>query len=211
MDIQFYGANCVRISSKQATIVVDDTMKSLGRKPITKKDDVALFTSRDADTAAIGTQKITINCPGEYEISAVSILGIPAQAHVDEAGKRATIFRLVVQGVRILVLGNIYPEITEAQLEQTGTIDILIIPVGGNGYTIDPIGAAKLVKKIDPKIIIPTHYDIPGIAYEVPQQPLSEALKALAMEPAETTAKFKLKPGATLPEAKQVIVLEPQL
>ncbi len=210
MDMQFFGANCVRISTKEATVVIDDNLKELGKKSITKKDNIALFTSPVDDTV-VKDPRASIDMPGEYEISQISILGVPAQAHIDESGENAIIYRLVINDLRIAVLGHINPDLPEEKLEELGTIDLLLIPVGGNGYTIDPIGAAKLIKKIDPKIIIPTHYDIKGLKYEVPQQSLDEALNVLSMEPAETTPKFKLKSGATLPEAKQLIILEPQL
>jgi L-ascorbate metabolism protein UlaG (beta-lactamase superfamily) len=88
-------------------------------------------------------------------------------------------------------------------------VDVLVVPVGGNGYTLDPIGAAKVIKKIEPKLIIPVHYEDKGIKYEVPQVPLEEALKVLAVEPKETVAKLKLK-STELSETTQLIVLERQ-
>lgn len=211
MDVQFYGANCVRINSKQATIVVDDTLKSYGKKPVTKKDDIALVTTNVGDITAADTARIKIDTPGEFEISTVSFLGIPARAHMDEEGHtNATMYKLIVNDLRILVTGHIHPELNDSQLEKISSVDVLIVPVGGNGYTVDPAGAAKLIKALDPKIVIPTHYEIKGFNYEVPQQPLEEALKVLPMEPSETTDKYKLKPGSALPEVKQLIVLEPQ-
>lgn len=211
MDIQYYGANCLRISNKEATVVVDDTLKAYGKKSITKPGNIALFTAQGADTSTAKDAKIALTMPGEYEISDISITGIPARAHTDESGTNATIYRLIVNDIRIAVLGHIHPEIADEKLEEVGTVDVLITPVGGNGYTIDPAGASSLIKKIDPKIIIPTHYAIAGFPYEVPQQPLDEVLKALAMEPEETTPKLKLKSAAALPEAKQLIILEPQV
>ena len=211
MDIQFYGANCVRINTKEATVVIDDNLKSLGKKTVTKKGNITLFTHPSLkDETIIKDAKAVIDTPGEYELSQVSIMGVPMRAHTDESGEKATMYRLAIGDMRIALLGHIHPDLTEEKLEEFGTIDILILPVGGNGYTLDPIGATKLVKKIDPKVIIPTHYDIKGVNYEVPQQPLDEALKVLSMEPTETTDKYKLKPNASLPENKQLIILEPQ-
>ena len=212
MDIQYYGAHCVRIVTKEATIVIDDTLTLLGKKPVVKKGDIALF-SQDAPAAISEAQKqaqITINTPGEYEIAHVAIHGIAARAHVDEPNTtNSIIFRLISSDIRLAMLGHIHPEVSEDTLEEIGTIDVLIVPVGGNGYTLDPIGASKLIKKIAPKIIIPTHYGIKGFNYEVPQQELEEVCKVLAMEPTETTPKLKLKSSAALPEATQLIVLEP--
>lgn len=213
MDIQYYGAHCIRINSKEATVVINDNVVSLGaKKSVIKKDNIAVFTNDDIrDKSDPKDAKSVIDMPGEYEISAVSILGVPVQAHLDEDGERATMYRLVVNDIRIVVAAHMHPDIDETKLEAIGTTDILVVPVGGNGYTLDPVGAAKIIKKIDPRIIIPTHYSIEGINYEVPQQPLEEALKVLSMEPTDTTDKFKIKPGALMPEAQQLIVLEPQM
>src|SRR6185312_7236914 len=107
----------------------------------------------------------------------------------------------------VLVTGHIYPELNEAQLETIGQVDVMLVPVGGNGYTVDPVGALKLIKEVEPKIIIPTHYADKSLKYEVPQQDLANALKEMAMEPKETIAKLRLKPGE-MSDITQLIILE---
>jgi L-ascorbate metabolism protein UlaG (beta-lactamase superfamily) len=74
---------------------------------------------------------------------------------------------------------------------------------------LDPVGALKLIKKIEPKIVVPTHYDDKSTTYPVPQQTLEDALRALAMDIKETAPKLKLK-GGELADATQLIVLERQ-
>lgn len=208
MEIQFYGANCVRLNTKKASIVIDDNLAELGQKSITKAGDIVLQTMAMDKTTA--EPKIVINIPGEYEVSNTSIQGVAARSHMDEDGKKsATMFKVIADEVRVVVTGHVYPELSDEQLEALGTVDVLIIPVGGNGYTLDSIGALKLIKKIEPKIIIPTHYDDKDLKYEVPQQPLDEAIKGLAMEPKETVPKLKVKAGE-LGETTQLIVLEKQ-
>lgn len=203
MDIQFYGANCVRLSTKKATVVVDDN-----DNVATKNDDIALFTSAHDEPKA--NTKIVIDLPGEYEVSNTSIQGIATRSHIDEAGRQsATIFKIIAEDIRIVVLGHVYPELNEAQLEAMGTVDVLIVPVGGSGYTLDGVEALKVIKKIEPKIIIPTHYADKTIKYEVPQASLEDALKDLAMEPKETVPRLKLK-ASDLPIDTQLIVLERQ-
>lgn len=208
MDIQFYGANCIKIATKQATIVVDDTLEAIGKKSVTKPDNIAVFTQKPPEGAPMG--RMCLTKPGEYEASAISFKGIPARSHIDESGANNTIFKIIISDMRLLVLGHVYPELSDEQLESIGTVDVLFVPVGGNGYTLDPVGAAKMIKKIDPKVIIPTHYDIKGITYEVPQQPLEELLKVLSIEPSETTPKYKLKVGSSFAEIQQLVILEPQ-
>jgi L-ascorbate metabolism protein UlaG (beta-lactamase superfamily) len=208
VEIQFYGANCVRLTTKKANIIIDDNLAELGLKPVTKTGDIALFTGNHREPNS--EVKLVIDQPGEYEVSDTSIQAIAARAHIDEPNTHAaTLFKVTDEDVRVAVLGHIYPELSDHQLEDLGTIDVLVIPVGGNGYTIDPIGALTLIKKIEPKIIIPTHYDDKGVKYPVPQISLDEALKGLTMEPKDAVAKLKIKAGE-LSDIAQLVILERQ-
>lgn len=208
MEIQYFGANCVRINTKKSSVVVDDNLADLGQKAVTKSGEVALFTGPHGDVSSKAEVKIIIDRPGEYEVADTSIQGIAARAHIDEEGiKNATIFKITDDDIRVVVAGHIFPDLSDDQLEQIGMVDVLVIPVGGNGYTLDGVGALKIIRKIDPKIVIPTHFDEKGLKFPVVQQPLSEALKALAMEPKETLPKLKVKP-AELTDTTQLVVLE---
>lgn len=206
MDLQFYGANCVVINGKQSRLVIDDNLSDLGAKSVSREGDVALFTSECANPPK--GAKIVIDQPGEYEVAGISIYGIAARAHVDEEGQRsATMYKLVIDDSSILVTGHVYPELSDSQLEAIGMVDVMIVPVGGNGYTLDGVGALKLIKKVEPRLVIPTHFDDSALAFPVPQQTLEQALKSLAMEPKETLSKFKLKSGE-LGDTTQLVVLE---
>lgn len=205
MDFQFFGANCVSLTHRGTRLVIDDNLAELGAKSIIKADDVALFTGPHSGSTAA---RLTFDSPGEYEVSDTSIIGIPARAHMDEPGKlSATMLKLVVGDHSVLFTGHIYPELSEAQLEAIGIVDILVVPVGGSGYTLDPVGVLKLIKDIEPKLVIPTHYADKALKYPVPQMDLASALKELGMEPKETIAKFKLKP-AEITDVTQLIILE---
>lgn len=205
MDIQFYGANCVTITYKGTRIVVDDNLAELGGKTIVKADDVTLYTSPHPDDAPKG--RLMFDGPGEFEVSDISIVGIPERAHIDEGGLRATMFKIITNDISLLVVGHVYPNINDDQLERIGMIDVMVVPVGGSGYTLDPLGALKLIKEVEPKIVIPTHYGISGINYPVPQTDLQTALKELGMESREQSGKLKIKP-ADLTDVTQLIVLE---
>lgn len=204
MDIQFYGANCIGVTHKGGRIVIDDNLADLGAKSITKADDVALFTGPHGDSQA----RLTFDGPGEYEVADTSVIGIAARAHIDEPGtKNATMFKLVTGEQSILITGHIYPELSETQLETIGLVDVLIVPVGGSGYTVDPVGALKLIKDIEPKLVVPVHYTDKALKFPVPQQDLAAALKELAMEPKETVTKLKIKRD-DLSDVTQLVLLE---
>lgn len=206
MDIQFYGANCVTLSGKQARLVVDDNLAALGAKSIVKEGDICLFTGEYTEPTA--KPKIIIDIPGEYEVSGVSILGLQAQAHMDEAGKRnATMYKITWGETKVLVTGHVFPKLTENELELIGLIDIMLVPVGGNGYTLDATGAMQLIKQVEPKLAVPTHYADSALKYEVPQASLEDALKVLGMEPKEAIKKLQFKP-AEVTDTTQLVVLE---
>ena len=193
MDIQYFGGNCMVLSNKGVRMVIDDNLAELGLKEIAKADDIAVYTS------AHGLPKIAprlvIDGPGEYEVSGLSTVGIAARAHMDDEGtSNATVYKITVDDTNYLVTGHIYPDLNDDQLETIGTVDVMIVPVGGNGYTLDPTGALQVIKKVEPKIVIPTHYAETAISYPVPQQSLEQALKTLGMEPKETVAKYRFKP-----------------
>ncbi len=208
MEFQYFGGNCVRISTKDAVAVIDDNLGELGRKGQTKSGDIAIFTGAHAETGV--DTKITIDQPGEFEVSKMSIIGISARAHMDEEKqKTATIFKLVADDVRVLVTGHIYPELSDDQLETIGLIDVMIIPVGGNGYTLDGVGALKVIKSLEPKIILPVHYADSQIKYPVAQQELNVVLQSMGMEAKESVSKLKIK-GSDLFEGTQVVILERQ-
>lgn len=206
MDIQFHGANCISISTKQARVVIDDNLEQLGGASVTKAGDIALFTG--GQTGKKPELRLLVDQPGEYEIAGISIYGIAAQSHLEKDGKSAVMYKLIVDDTSILVVGHIYPDLSDAQLEAIGMIDIMFVPVGGNGYTLDPVGALKIIKKVEPKAIVPTHYHSERLQFEVPQQPLDEAVKVLSLEPKEAVKKFKPKPEDFSEGLTSLIVLE---
>src|SRR6478752_35090 len=206
MELQYYGANCLRLSAKKGQIVVDDNLAKLGLKTVTKPTDISLRTNKQLPEHSASAFKAEM--PGEYEVAGVVIHGIAARAHMDEEGKQtAVIYTVEADDTKVAIIGHIYPELSESQLEQIGLVDAAIVPVGGNGYTLDGVGALKVIKQIEPKIVIPTHYNDKAIKYEVPQAELADAIKSLGMEVSETTAKYKIKP-AELSDTSRLVVLE---
>ena len=204
MELSFFGANCVRVSTKKAQIVVDDNLDKLGLKFITKPTDISLHTRADIPVLEA---HFTADMPGEYEVSGVVIHGIAARAHMDdEAKKSAVIYTVTADDMRIAILGHIYPDLSEDQLEAIGHVDIAIVPVGNNGYTLDGVGALQVIKKIEPKVVIPTHYADKAIKYEVAQAELTEALKNLRMKPSETLDKYKPNRAEWTDTAKLIVL-----
>ena len=202
MEITYRGGNCVEIAVKKETLVIDGALSKLGLKDCIAKDGVYLETQ--AGWNPVVNDTMMINGPGEYEIKGVSVKGIGSTRMIDfNNEKSSTIYRIVVDGVRMVVVGHVRVPLTEDELEKIGVVDIAIIPVGGNGYTMDAHQAANVVKQLEPSVVIPTHYADKALSYEVPQNGLDEFVKEMGAEH-EAVRSYKHK-GGLLPAQLTVV------
>ena len=206
-DIEYKGGNGVVIATKKTNLVIDPKLSLVGLKDLSVKDSVELATEARF-LVNDGSAQLTLEGPGEYEVGDFAIRGIAAQRHIDTEAdeKLATIYRIEVGDVRIGLLGNIDAKLSEDQLESLGIVDVLIIPVGGNGYTLDATSAATLTRHIDPKVVVPVHYADGTLKYAVPQDDVEVFTKELAA-PTESVSKYKIKSAASLPEVLTTIVV----
>lgn len=207
-EIEYKGGNGVVLATKKATIVADPKTSLVGLKDQNVKDAIELATeARMALTS--GDAKLVIEGPGEYGIADFDIRGVAAQRHLDAETdpKASTMYRIDTGEVRIALIGNIYEKLSEEQLEDLGVIDIVILPVGGGGYTLDPEGASTVVRAIDPKVVIPVHYAEAGLKYEVPQLEVDEFVKVLGAPVEDVTGKYKIKNAGALPQTLTIMKL----
>lgn len=204
MDISFKGGNCVVISTKKDTIIVDGGLTGIGLKDVKAKD--AIYLSTQPRFTPENTEQIVFDGPGDYEVKNTSIKGIAVSRMIDHNDeKNSTIFRIVTEGISIVIVGHIRVPLTEEELEKIGLVDIVVIPVGGNGYTLAAHQAVGVVAQLDPKVIIPTHYQDEAASYEVTQDGVEEFVKELGGDH-EVTASYKIKNGI-LPPKQTVIVI----
>lgn len=204
-EMEYKGGNTLVLVSKKETIVIDPRRSVIGMPDIDVDAAIELATE---PRLAMNNEsaKLVIDGPGEYGVSDFDIKGISAQRHLDSGDKpnASTIYRIEIGGVRLCLVGNIYEKINEDQLEAIGVVDILVLPVGGNGYTLDATGAAGIVHKIDPKVVVPVHYADKDIKYEVPQDSLETFVKELGAQ-VETVPKYKIKGSSSIPESLTVV------
>jgi len=93
---------------------------------------------------------------GDVHITSVSSFHDNSEG--SERGRNA-IFVIETDGMRIVHLGDLGQlALTPDQLDAIGTVDVLLIPVGGV-FTIDADGANGIIEKLAPRIVIPMHYN----------------------------------------------------
>lgn len=209
MEVTFLGMNCVRLTGKDIAVLADPYPKSAGLPDLKATADVTLLSVQDLPHAEKGG--MVIDGPGEYEVKGSQIHGVGAHLHIDDPEKdpkRATVFTAVIDGVRVGIFGNIAPNLDNEQLEAIGQVDVLVIPVGGHGLTLDAAGAAGIISQLEPKYVIPTHYDDGKTKYEMPQDKLEVFLKEVGSNP-EPVAKLKVT-ERDLPLETTVAVLQRQ-
>ena len=204
-EIEYKGGNGIVVSSKKAVLNIDPKLSLVGLKDIKTKDEVELATEvrfRVENSDA----RIIIDSPGEYEVGDFTIRGVAATRHIDtaEQEKLSTIYRVECSDVKIAVIGNVAPVLDEEQLEAIGMVDILVLPVGGGGYTLDATSAVAIARQVEPKVVIPVHYADSGLRYEVPQDTLEVFTQELSV-PVESITKYKLKSSAGLPPTMTVV------
>lgn len=195
-EIEYKGGNCVVLTSKESKIVFDPNLSILGLKNLAVKDGVELLT--ESRFASGGNHDLVLGGPGEYGVADFDIIGYPAQRHLDSAKEpwASMMYRLHIHDIKIVLLGNIYEKLSEEQLENLGMVDILILPVGGGGYTLDAVGAKNIINKISPKVVIPIHYSDAGLKYEVSQDQLDLFIQAVDA-PVEVVSKYKISAPIT--------------
>ena len=200
MQIEYKGANCVVIRDKNALIIVDPT-KNASAKDLQNPEAVVLATQPNFAPAEDAAKSFIIDMPGEYEHKDVSVRGIAVPAHLaaDEKAKDAVMYRIETMGVSIAVIGHTVAPLDDDDLETLGKIDIVIIPVGGNGYTLDADDAGAIIKQLSPSVVIPTHYNDGQTKYDVPQDDLVAFEKEMGGDNIERQTIYKMKPGAAFP------------
>jgi L-ascorbate metabolism protein UlaG (beta-lactamase superfamily) len=205
VELTFHGANFVQCAIKGAKLGIDPIVPGIDFK--SDKLDIIVSTINRNGQVVLKNEQLHINTPGEYEARGFSIKGIAARAHLDEAGTHnATMYRIDTNGIMTGVVGHVHPDLSDDELEALGMLDVLVVPVGGNGYTLDAEGAAKVVRAIEPKVVIPTHYADEEVKYEVPQNELQGFIEELGA-PTQEETKYKVKGIGDFPEQLTVVVL----
>lgn len=210
MEISYLGHSSFRIKGKTSTVVTDPFDEKTGKFSRGVGANIVTVSHDHGDhnfVKGVEGNPFVITGPGEYEVGGVSVIGI-ATWHDEQSGQERgqnTIYIIEIDGLRVAHLGDLGHSLSEAALEEIGSVDVVLIPVGGK-FTIDAKKAAEAVKQVDPWIAIPMHYKQEGINIEGLGE-LGEFLKEIGKP--DTVAEPKLVISSEkLPEELQVVVLE---
>lgn len=215
MQIKYLGHASFLITAENGTRIITDPYQDpdkLGFGKIQEQADVLTISHDHFDH---NNEKVSRGNPailkkaGPSEAKGIKFQGT-ACYHDEEKGKARgnnIIFCFEVDGMRICHLGDLGHQLSDAQVNELGKIDVLLIPVGGL-YTIDAKGATQLSDKLKPKVLIPMHFK--SVKPGLPIASVDGFIQGKKNVKKMDASALELKP-AQLPSPTQIIVLKPAL
>jgi L-ascorbate metabolism protein UlaG (beta-lactamase superfamily) len=163
MVISYYGVSCFKVQSGEVVLIFDPPSKESGFKPLRFQANAVLISHNHKNhNGRENPSRIVIDGPGEYEISETYIYGIES-FHDSVLGKKHglnTIYVARIEDITICHLGDFgESNLRQETIEAIGKIDILFVPIGGK-TVLDSARAVKISSQLEPKIIIPMHYNL---------------------------------------------------
>jgi len=214
MTITWLGQSCFKIQIGDVTLVTDPYNSEVGFKLPRLTADIVTVSHDHFDHNNIegvsgpeGATPFVISSPGEFEVKGVFVYG-SAFWHDKNEGKdrgQNIAYCIEAEGISLAHLGDLGHELSEEQIEKFDGVDILFVPVGGK-WTLGASEAVKVINEIEPRIVIPMHYKIPGFKVDV--ETIDKFLKEMGASKAEKLPKLKISKKDLPQEETKVIVLE---
>lgn len=219
MIINWYGHACYKLQSNHNDIVVaiDPYDNSLGWRAPRITADIALISTKrseysnvDAVKQAQDSKLFVIEYPGEYEVGGVFVHAIPVELDTVEGKKTQKEYTLIctlrMDDCTLAHLGALNRMLTQAELDELGTVDILCIPIGGHGV-LDAKKATELIGEIEPRIVLPMQYKVAGLTREMDD--LQRFLKEFGAKDIEPIDKLKIAKKDLPVDTTDVVILNP--
>ena len=208
MEIVWLGHSSVRLKGNTVTVITDPYANSVGLSLDKPQADIVTISNdhphHSHSSAITGSPRI-LSGPGEYEISNFRISGMATRLQSDDGVQRTnTVFTFRAEGLTLCHLGDLTENLSPKQIDELSQADVCFVPAGGV-CTLDAARIMRIVRLIDPRILIPIHYNTEGVKVEL--DPLDKLLSELGV--ADITPQTKLNVTSTnLPAELRVVVLQ---
>ncbi|MGD8856368.1 MAG: MBL fold metallo-hydrolase, partial [Chloroflexota bacterium] len=157
------------------------------------------------DADGISGKRRTLTGPGEYEIGGVFVTGIATNEENESLAN--VLFLFDFGDVTIAHLGDMAEVPNQTKIEALEQVDVLLVPVGG-GNSLNAAQAAELVSMLEPHIVIPMHYELPGLKPEL--DGVDRFLKEMGVNQPEEETTLKVSRSA-ISEETTVVLLSPKI
>jgi len=210
MDIEWFGHSCFRLRGAQGVVVTDPYGPvDAGQENVLRAEIVTVSHAHPGHdrVGSVAGQPFVIDGPGDYEVQGIFVTGLRMShdAHGGNARGFTTAYCVLLDDLNLCHLGDLGHRPSQEHVEAIGSVDILLVPVGG-GNSLGPSQAAEVVRLLDPAIVIPMH----GRSRARPDlEPVSRFLKEMGIDEAGTVSSLSIT-RAQLPEEPEVVVLTPR-
>lgn len=213
MEFTWYGQSCFRIKSKGQVVITDPYNPDIGLRVPRQQASIITISHDHADhnnASALRSGAYIISGPGEYEVQGIFVLGV-ASFHDASNGReqgRNTAYRFEFENLSVCHLGDLGHIPNQEQIEQLTGADVLLIPVGGR-TTLSAARAAEVVNLLEPRIVIPMHFKVPGLS--IPLDTPKRFLNELGVEEPEKLDVLNItrtELGEEAPESARVVLLD---
>jgi L-ascorbate metabolism protein UlaG (beta-lactamase superfamily) len=214
VTIRWLGHSCFLISLEDTVKMITDPFdNSVGYPMPDVTADVCVVSHDHFDhncvSAVKGNPKV-VKGSGEKNVKDVSFKGVDAFHDEKQGSLRGenVIFLWELGGIKFAHMGDLGTELSQDQINQMGSVDILFVPTGGY-YTIDAPTADKVVSALNPRVVIPMHYKTAVMGSNFPIAGVDEFLqgKKNVVKVGKNSVTFKKE---TLPQKMTIYVLEYQ-
>lgn len=189
MIITWIGHSCFKIQDKTGPggiiLTTDPYDKTIGLRVPSFESDIVTISHDHHDhnnIKAIRGKPFIIQSAGEYDVKGVSISGVESYHDSSNGKERGAniIYRIEMDEISVSHLGDLGHVLDNKQLEILVGTDILLIPIGGK-YTLDAKKAVEVVSQIEPRLVIPMHYQTPGLKLDI--DGVDKFIKELGVKP----------------------------
>ena len=164
MNLIWHGHSCFQIEAEGFSAVFDPYADGSvpGLAPLRLTADAVFCSHGHSDHSAAELVKLSGR---DFPLA---VQELPSY-HDDRLGMlrgRNTIRILSAEGMRVAHLGDLGHMPPKKALDALHGVDALLIPVGGH-FTIDALTARTVADAIRPRVVIPMHYRLGGMGYDV--------------------------------------------
>jgi L-ascorbate metabolism protein UlaG (beta-lactamase superfamily) len=207
MIISYHGGEFIKIVFGDTTLAFNAPSKDSKLKSSRFGADIAFTSLNHVDMN--GGEELSrgeknpfvVMGPGEYEVGGVFSIGIPTRSTYGGSEKINTLYSVQFEGMNIIYAGALCdPDFNKDALDDIESVDILFLPIGGEGV-FNPSEAMKFANSLEAKIIIPIHYA--GIGEK---DALKTFLKEASSEGTKAIDKYTIK-KKDISESNGVVVV----
>ena len=207
MDITWIAHSCFRLRDNEIVVVTDPFSPSIGFRADTRPASVVTISNTHpshSDRDSVTGDPQVFDAPGEYEYSGIAVRSVMTSLPPDALQEQRNVAHCIqIDGINICHLGDITQPLTTSQIDDLAPIDVLLVPTGG-GCTLGVEQVMQMMQDLNPNIVIPMHYNIPGL--EVSLDGVDTFLRRMGVSDVQPQPRLSITQANITPNTRVVVL-----